>query len=210
MKKSSLMIKLGRVEISVFSIVCAMCLLAADFSVCTLFFVCAVVVHEMSHILCIRYYGVKIQKINVYPFGIDILADMGKLSYKAELLCVLSGCASNLCVGAISFALFKKYPSKELLFFVFANLLLGFGNLVPLSCFDGGRAVKIIIESTFLPNTAYRLWRVFSLLSPLVFCLFSIGIILFTKCNFSLVIGVAYAALCSIIADNSGGMLKTD
>lgn len=195
------MIKAGRVNISVFTVIGVLCVFAVDFSIFTLLAVVAMALHEAMHLLLLKHFGVKIEKINVYPFGIDILADMRRLSYKAELLCVLAGCMANLFAGCVCCVILKVYPSKELLFFAFSNFVFGVGNLVPLPCFDGGRAVKLVVESLFLPDTAYSVWRAFSFLSPILFFLFSMVIIFFSKCNFSIVIGVAYAALCSIILE---------
>ena len=120
------MIKAGRVNISVFSVIGILCVFAADFSVFTLLAVVAMALHEAMHLLFLKHYGVKIEKINVYPFGIDILADMRRLSYKAELLCVLAGYSTPKKRKVFLKNIFsKKQLTKGLFFAIIVMFMQG-------------------------------------------------------------------------------------
>ena len=56
----------GRVNVSVFTAVAALCLFYADFSVYTLIIFGCILIHELSHIVTLKLCGGKIQKINLH------------------------------------------------------------------------------------------------------------------------------------------------
>ena len=189
----------GKLNISIFSVLALFLFVLADFSVFTAILVSCILIHELSHLITMKICKGKVKKINVYPFGIDIVSDIHTLSYTKELIIVLSGGVANLVCALTAQLVFGWGYSTEMCFFIFANTLLGVGNLVPLPVFDGGRAVHIIIERFFLPDTAYTLRKWTDGLSFLLFFAFSVLFMLFTKCNFTAVMCVAYTALAAII-----------
>lgn len=201
MNKQSLQLSFfsGKLNISIFSVIAFFLFVLSDFSVFTAILILCVMIHELLHLITMKICKVKIKKINVYPFGIDIVSDIHTLSYTKELIVVLSGGASNLvCALTAQLALGCSH-SAEICFFIFANTLLGVGNLIPLPVFDGGRAVHIIIERFFLPDTAFVMKKWTDGVSFLLFFTFSVLFMLFTKCNFTAVMCVAYTALAAII-----------
>ncbi len=200
-ERKTFMLGLGKVNISIFAFAAVFGMLIWEMSLYTAMLFCCIAVHELSHLAFIRGFSCSIKKVNVYPFGIDIFSDMDMLPFKKELACILSGPLSNIVLALLSAAVFCVTDSKEVLFFCFANTVFGAGNLVPLDCFDGGRAVKAVIRRFFLPLTAYRLERVFGIVSPVMFFLFCSGIIVQTGCNYSAVLSVACAAIASCVSE---------
>jgi len=189
----------GRVNVSVFTAVAALCLFYADFSVYTLIIFGCILIHELSHIVTLKLCGGKIQKINVYPFGIDMICDMNSLSYTKELYVVLSGGVSNLLCAFLVHVFAGISHSAPVCFFIYANLFFGIGNLIPLPVFDGGRALHIIINRFILPDKAYYVEKWADFFAFILFFALSVCFMLFTNCNLTAVICVAYTALAAII-----------
>lgn len=124
---------------------------------------------------------------------------MNTLSYKKELLVVLSGGAANLLLALIVYVFLGASRSVPICFFIYANLFFGIGNLIPLPVFDGGRALHIIISSLMLPDKAYYVQKAVDGIAYPVFFALSVYFLMFTKCNFTAVMCVAYTALAAII-----------
>ncbi len=189
----------GKLNISIFTFFAVFLLFYADFSVYTLIVLCCIAIHELSHLVTLKLCGGKVQKINVYPFGIDMVCDMNTLSYAKELAVVLSGGMANLVCALAAHLTAGACHSAPVCFFIYANLLFGIGNLIPLPVFDGGRALHIIIDSLILPDRAYYVRKFADALSLFLFFVLSVGFMLSTNCNFTAVMCVAYTALAAII-----------
>ncbi len=189
-----------RIFVSVFALLSLVLYLFLDFSGYTAAFLAAVFFHELSHIAFMHFFGIVIERVTVFPFGVDIRCDMSHLSYFGELCVVLSGSAANLVMFAACFFLARLCTSSLLLFFAFSNLALGIANLIPLSFFDGGRAFRIAVDCLFLPDTAYYIEKyqdaVFGVCFA-VFCLFASRLSCF---NVSVVVTSLYALVISLIA----------
>ena len=191
------------IYVSIFSFFVPVIIFLTDFSLSTLIFLVAVFLHELSHLLCLRLCGVKIHRICIYPFGIDVECDMRKLFYGNELLCVLSGSGANLIFAYLGYALMQFYPTDELLFFIFCNLFLGLCNLLPVPFFDGGRAFHILSDWIFLPHTSFYVTRagdVFGFLFSLFVCFF---ILSFFGFNLSLAVSLIYGFVANIASERA-------
>ncbi len=191
-----------KINVSIFSLFALVIIFLSDFSAFTAVFLSAVIIHEFSHVLFLRFFGVKIHRLTFYPFGVDMECDMNSLDYGRELICILSGSLANILSAVLGYFIFAATTSEAVLFFVFCNLFLGLCNLLPVSVFDGGRALSLIIDWVFLPDTAYYLARfcdVLGLVFSLLICFAVLGDFGF---NLSLVAAVIYGFIANI-ANNS-------
>ena len=189
----------GKINISIFSFIALSLFVFADFSIYTLILLCCILIHELSHIITLKLFGGHIKKINVYPFGIDMISDMNTLSYIRELSIVLSGGIANIVCAITAHLFWSVQHSAEMCFFIYANIILGIGNLLPLPVFDGGRALHIIISRFLLPDTAFIVQKWTDFFAFLLFFTFSILLILTTQSNFTIVTCIAYTALAAVI-----------
>lgn len=174
-------------------------MLGVDFSIYTLIIFACIAIHELAHIITLQICGGKIKKINVYPFGIDMISDMSTLSYTKELCVVLSGGVSNLLCAFFAHIIMGINYNVPVCFFIYVNLFFGIGNLIPLPVFDGGRALHIIISQNALPDKAYIIEKWADSIAYFLFFAFSLYLFLFTDCNLSIVICVGYTALAAVI-----------
>lgn len=191
------------IYVSIFSLFIPIIIFLTDFSLSTLIFLLAVILHELSHLLCLGLCGVKTNRICIYPFGIDMECDMKNLFYGKELLCVLSGSGANLIFALLGNAVSRAHPTDELLFFVFCNLFLGVCNLLPVPFFDGGRAFHILADWIFLPHTAFfitRVWDFWGFILSLIFCFFTLDSFGF---NLSLTASLVYGFIANITSERA-------
>lgn len=193
------MIKLSEnVYVSIFSFFALVFFVSGQGMVYSGTFLLCILLHELSHILFLHIYKAEITRVSFYPFGIDICADTSRISYKKELICTLAGSISNLLFAAAGCVFLKVFPSPPLLFFMLCNLFLGSINLIPLSFFDGGRAIRLILYDCLDIDRAFYLQRLIDVFSSLIFLSFSFFIMESSGFNLSVVCVIIYAAISTL------------
>lgn len=117
-----------------------------------LVFVC-VLVHELSHALVAKRFGVQTRDITLYPFG-GIASILAQPSPKGELLISLAGPITNIIIAAGLFPFVDKaiLEKRELdtltlvdRLFV-TNIALAVFNLLPALPMDGGRVLRATLN----------------------------------------------------------------
>ena len=197
---SPYMIKVSeKLQVSIFSVFALLFFFAGQGGVYSSLLLISAALHEAAHLFFLRRYGAEILSVSVYPFGIDISADTRRLSYKKELICTLAGCLANAAFAAISGLVFKALPSSELLFFMLCNGFLCIINLIPLSFFDGGRALRLLLYDNLDIDRAFYIHKVLDIASAVVFLYFSFVIIIGSHFNFSVCAVLIYASLSTLI-----------
>lgn len=135
----------------------------------------AALTHECGHLLMLRLFGIPVRGFRLTPAGAVLTADFAAsgCSYRAEALVHIAGPAINL-LSALLFSL-TGCPAAAA-----APLLLGIYNLLPVSCFDGGRLLHALLLSLFRDaGIAERAAETVSFLTAVVLYLFS-GWVLWT------------------------------
>src|SRR6056297_2810862 len=124
-------------------------------------FLC-VVIHELSHSLTARKYGINTRSITLLPIG--GVADLEKMpeNPKQELAVSVAGPISNLVIAFILWLLLNISgnfhlqtvdfsaigKSNFLIVLTFANLMLALFNLLPVFPMDGGRVFRSVLAMT--------------------------------------------------------------
>lgn len=133
-------------------------------------FLLSVAVHETAHYIAIRSFGAKIESLSLNATG-AVMEITGTLSYKADIVCALTGPFASLVLGTVG----AGYGGG-----IFLNLLTGISlahgifNLVPILPLDGGRALQSAIEQWYSPSAADAV--MFALSIGFAFILAVIGI----------------------------------
>ena len=98
--------------------------------------------HECAHLAFLLSYGARGLTLTLHPGGARIGgAALSALPYPKLLACVLAGPAVNLLLaGALVLC-----GRGAFLYAARVNLMLGAGNLLPLSFLDGGRALDCVL-----------------------------------------------------------------
>ncbi len=113
----------------------------------------SIIVHELSHSIVARRYGIPMKGITLFVFGGVAEMDDEPPSPKAELLMAIAGPAASVLIGGAFVGLAEIAPRMGLRGEVVAvlryvgmtNLILAIFNLLPAFPLDGGRVLRAII-----------------------------------------------------------------
>ena len=119
----------------------------------------SVLVHELSHSVVARGYGLPVRRILLYPLGGISEIDREAPTPGREFAIAAAGPALSLVLGGIGWGLYQVANTgitgaliRQL---VFANIIVGLFNLLPGLPLDGGRMLRAVIWLfTKKPNTA--------------------------------------------------------
>ncbi len=106
-------------------------------------------VHETAHLLVARRSGIPVSEIEIFPFG-GVARTEGLLEVEPEVekRIAWAGPLINLVMGVlgVSFLVNQMYwgwwDEPRVLFFIQANFIMAFFNLVPALPLDGGRILR--------------------------------------------------------------------
>jgi Zn-dependent protease len=145
----------------------------------------AVLIHEFSHAVVARHYGIKAQRITLLPFGASLTIDCAFLKKSAQTAILFAGALGNMSACCIVGSMLWLLPDFFHIFgmFIFANMTVALMNLLPFYPLDGGKIVEL-----FAPRWLVRALYVISnivfvaLFIVAVFYLYSWSIALFAAC----------------------------
>ncbi|MCI9016979.1 MAG: hypothetical protein HFJ53_07445 [Clostridia bacterium] len=112
------------------------------------------IIHELGHLICGLVLGLKPKALKIMPLGISVQFKIKPEAYnkrvgKSNMLSVkkaiisLAGPITNFLIAIISYV-FCNLKQIELI--IYANILLGIFNLLPIYPLDGGRCIKNILR----------------------------------------------------------------
>ncbi|MCC8131240.1 MAG: hypothetical protein LIO72_05760 [Ruminococcus sp.] len=96
--------------------------------------------HEFGHLLAMKLVGARVAAIRFYGGGIGISADTEDLSKPARLLIYIAGCLTNLTFVLLFYIIGEDMASA-------VNLAIALFNLMPVSYFDGGMILRLILPN---------------------------------------------------------------
>jgi Zn-dependent protease len=119
----------------------------------------SVLVHELSHSLVARGYGLPVRRIVLWPLGGVSEIDREAPTPGREFAIAAAGPALSLVLGGIGWGLYQVchtgVAGALIWMLVFANLIVGLFNLLPGLPLDGGRMLRAVIWLiTKKPNSA--------------------------------------------------------
>ena len=119
----------------------------------------SVLLHELSHSVVARGYGLPVRRILLYPLGGVSEIEREPQTPIREFCVSAAGPALSLVLGAIGWALTKVVTtgiSGALVHqLMWANIIVGLFNLAPGLPLDGGRMLRAVVwKITGRPNTA--------------------------------------------------------
>lgn len=99
----------------------------------------AAAVHELGHLLALKFLGAPVGKMKLSPAGAVIFAEDLSLSYPTEIIAVLAGPAANLLAAYVLGNRFGFYSMAG------AHGVLGIFNLLPAASLDGWRSLQLLL-----------------------------------------------------------------
>lgn len=159
--------------------------------------------HELGHLFAGVCLGFKPHSLSINPLGLAINFKVGPEDYNKKIrngnilaLKKLIIASSGPAVNFLLVFIFSKHGdinffniSQE--FLIYANLLIGLFNLIPIYPLDGGRIVRNLLHIvTGLENT-YNYTNMISNISIIILTVFSSIIIVYLK-NISIILIIGY------------------
>ncbi len=146
--------------------------------------------HEIGHIVACYALGYQIKNIRLGFINADIFLSFAKLTDK--LIIYLSGPLVNLIL-ALAFRLMYIFLNTKLFNILsFQNLCIGVLNLIPISSFDGGQILYLLLSQKFDDLKVKRISDIISLVFTVPILMVGFWVILISKYNFSLFLIACY------------------
>lgn len=139
----------------------------------------SVIIHEAAHLAAGAFFRLKPAAVTVSPLGADIKYS-GVIPYKTEIPLALSGPFLSVVFA------FAVRPFSRECFSV--SLIYGLLNLLPVPCFDGGRALCAAVYGRFSYNTADAVCGAVNTVFLILLYLFSVFVLFYTSFNASLLL----------------------
>ena len=117
----------------------------------------ACTLHELGHLLALRWMGVPVEKLRVTAVGAELRLS-GALGYRTELAAAMAGPAVNLVLAGW----LSHIPGGVVGAGV--NLVLGLFNLLPIGRLDGGRILSCVLALAIGPEYGERVAALLSVL----------------------------------------------
>jgi Zn-dependent protease/CBS domain-containing protein len=110
----------------------------------------SVLVHELSHSMVARGYGLPVRRILLYPLGGVSEIDQEPQTPAREFIVSAAGPALSLVLGAVGFGLMQGLRENTISWslarsLMVANVIVGLFNLLPGLPLDGGRMLRAVV-----------------------------------------------------------------
>ena len=160
-------------------------------------FLSAVAVHEGGHILIAALLGIRMTEFRSSGLGFNIKYNFINCEILKEAAVILGG---SLC-GILSAALLYATPfaeSKGGMSFILISLTLSALNLMPVRSLDGGELISSLLNYYMLPDRAYKITHLLSLIFSLTFWFITVCIQMRIGANLSMLMMSIYFICKSI------------
>ena len=172
-----------------------------------LVFMLFAILHELGHLITGLILGFRPKSFSLMPMGLSICFKVNKKIKNAKyitlkkLLISFAGPLTNFTIAfliAISSFEFLNVAKETI---IYANILIGFFNLIPIYPLDGGRIVKYIIHMQKNLRKSYKYTNLISNITLIIITAVSSIAILYLK-NIAIVLIVMYLWILVIKENN--------
>gem|GEM_PF-4536387 len=155
-----------------------------------------IAVHEGGHLLAALLLGVRPTSAEGRYIGMNISFSDGTVSYKKELLILLSGSGANFVFLLLSL----PFISLTFVFYYLSAVGIAMFNLLPLGICDGGKALSCILLMLFPEDKAVKLSGAIHFISAVLFLTFAVCVQFVYRINLSLMVVSIYILLELILS----------
>ncbi len=114
-------------------------------------------IHELGHLICGLVLGLKPKSLKIMPLGFavefTILADYynkhiakGNMLDLKKLIIALAGPIINFIIAILCIIFKSKIHIENIQYIIYANILIGLFNLLPIYPMDGARVIKHVLH----------------------------------------------------------------
>lgn len=163
----------------------------------------ALCMHEYSHYFVSKRLGYMLNNLSFLPYGAKLKGNTNYKNTSHEIMVALGGPFCNLLIAGFIIALWwiKPITYAYTYEFVWANLVIGIFNLLPLFPLDGGQVFLNIFKTSKTKKIAYKIMQILGVIVSVLFlCMFVYSA--FEKINFSFIFIAIFMFTLSIIPYN--------
>lgn len=158
-------------------------------------------IHELGHLFAGILLGLKAKGIDIMPFGVSInFEDYSNKYIAKKIIIAMAGPLVNVII--VILGIYNNWEEE----IIYANILIGLFNLIPLYPLDGGRILKYIIQLTTNSREAemfaYKLSNILIIILTLVS---SVGILFMQNIGILLILAYLWVL---VIQENKKYKLK--
>lgn len=164
-----------------FIILCTILIAFSKFEILLISIIC-VIIHEFAHYIIAKFFGYKLNKLTLMPYG-AVLSGEENLQSNDAFFIAVSGPLTNLLLATIIVALWWIFPDLYGITNTFfkINIFLAVFNLLPFYPLDGGRIVLSFAKNKL---NALKILRIMGIAGSIAFMgLFIVSA--FFKINFT-------------------------
>lgn len=152
--------------------------------------------HEMGHLLCGIFMGLKPKSLKIMPMGLSIEFEIYSKNIKEKLQIkkiwiALAGPITNIMIMFITIIFNKNIETILYQEIIYSNLLIAIFNLLPIYPLDGGRVLKEVIHIMKGRKRAIELTNYISNVS-MILLTFTSSIAIYYYKNIAILFIVAY------------------
>jgi len=147
------------ITISLFFSLILVSAIVAGFYIELLAALSALLIHEIAHIFLARMLGLKVEKLELLPFGGRIKMNLDETMPESEMITVLAGPMANfIMAGLLFFLVVEDFINLDLAqILIKYQLSLGLFNMLPALPLDGGRIFVLWLRQFMNYLSAVRL-----------------------------------------------------
>lgn len=178
-----------KIYISFFFCVFLCILLLQDKSLTALPMFCAIIAHELAHLIAMFITGKSPKEIKFSPYGIEIVGAKNA-NMNQEIIISLAGPVINILVSLILFLYFKVYNTSTELLWCIIWAIIGLFNLLPCYGLDGGTIVFNLCLRKFSVHKSELILKILSLLTALLLAVIGLYFVFFNFNPSIMIVGV--------------------
>ncbi|HIY27652.1 MAG TPA: peptidase M50 [Firmicutes bacterium] len=160
----------------------------------------AAILHELGHLLCMKWLGVPAVRIKCGIFGLEILEEKRACKgYLADVCIALAGPCANAAAFFLLLPIQWLFPSELVSRLLGVNAVLAAFHLLPVEPLDGGQALYAALCRRLPVSTAERLTSAISFLTLLPLGILGFLVLLRSHYNFTLLLVSGYLMLMMLL-----------
>lgn len=157
-----------------------------------------VFLHELAHAFTAAWLGVKADRLEILPFGITIHLKCAYIKKPFHEILIAAAGPAGSALLAYACAKFRFDP-----FLIAANIAVALVNCIPALPLDGGRIIRAALTERWGYVKAFNFMLIMTKVFAIILAAFGIGVMYYTRFNFSLLIIGAFL-IVNIIAERRG------
>lgn len=160
---------------------------------------CAIILHELGHLISMVIISCAPKKIVLKPFHIDMSGFVIK-SHKEKGIIASTGLISNVFFFFLFYLIYKLYFNNYILIYAAANLAVFIINALPCLGLDGGDLLFLFLNLFFNKDKSMFILKIISLIIAGAIFVVAFYMVLNLQKNISIFIFGIYIIICTFLA----------